>query len=160
MRTICILLICTLLFSCGVSNKLTRAAKNSIDGVWILKEVDYETDSKGTYAITILNNISLQCIENTNWEFVANNNTGSYALSGTSCTDTGVQNFIWSVPKEMYGFNHSIMLKPVNHKMKSNINNKGYRMQLYELENTKMIWSYDMIVDGEKFTIKLNFDKQ
>ncbi|WP_299222504.1 lipocalin [uncultured Aquimarina sp.] len=160
MRTICITLICTLLLSCGASNKLTRAAKNSINGVWVLKEVDYDTDSKGTYAITVLNNISLQCIENTNWEFIANNNTGSYALSGTSCSNTSVQNFIWSIPKEMYGFNHSIMLKPVNNKMKSSNNNKGYRMQLYQLEETMMIWSYDMIVDGEKFTIKLNFDKQ
>ncbi|WP_158597001.1 lipocalin family protein [Aquimarina sp. BL5] len=160
MKTIYIILTCTILFSCGASNKLTRAAKKSINGVWILKDVDYNTDSKGTYAITVLDNISLKCIENTNWEFIANNNTGSYALSGSSCSNTGVQNFIWSIPKEMYGFNHSIMMKPVNHKMKSNNNNKGYRMQLFELEETTMIWSYDMIVDGEKFTIKLNFDKQ
>ena len=44
--------------------------------------------------------------------------------------------------------------------MKSTINNKGYRMQLYELDGTNMVWAYDMIVDGQKFTVKLNFQKQ
>ncbi|WP_299436323.1 lipocalin family protein [uncultured Aquimarina sp.] len=160
MRTILIICICTLLFSCGASNKLTRAAESSINGVWILKDVDFDTDLKGTYNVTVLDNIPLKCLEDTNWEFISNNHTGSYALSGSSCPNTGNQNFIWSIPTEMYGFHHSIMLKPVNQQMKSDINNKGYRMQLYELDINKMIWSYDMIVDGEKFTIKLNFNKQ
>ncbi|MDH7446456.1 lipocalin family protein [Aquimarina sp. 2201CG14-23] len=160
MKTSFTLLICALLLSCGASDKLTRAAENSINGVWILKEVNYDTNRKGTYNISILDNIPSTCIEDTNWEFIANNNTGSYALSGSSCSTKGIQNFIWSVPKEMYGFNHSIILKPVNKKMKSVTNNKGYRMQLYELEATTMIWSYDTIVEGEKFTLMLSFTKQ
>lgn len=44
--------------------------------------------------------------------------------------------------------------------MKSEINNKGYRMQFHELKDDRMTWSYDLIIDGEKFTIKLNFEKQ
>ncbi|MFD2562279.1 hypothetical protein [Aquimarina rubra] len=160
MRIVFLVMICALLLGCGASDKLTRVAESSINGVWILKEVNFDTAGKGTYTITILDNIPLKCIENTNWEFISNNNTGSYALSGSYCSTKGIQNFIWSVPKEMYGFNHSILLKPVNAKMKSEKNNKGYRMQLYELGEDNMIWSYDMIVDGEKFTIKLHFDKQ
>jgi len=104
--------------------------------------------------------LSQYCIQHTNWEFISNNNTGSYALSGTSCPNQEVQNFIWSVPKEMYGFNHSIMLKPVNEYMKSDINNKGYRMQLYDLKESTMTWEYDAIVDADKFSIRLYFEKQ
>ncbi|WP_378174198.1 lipocalin [Aquimarina sp. SS2-1] len=160
MRILSLVILCVFFCSCGASDQLTRAAESSINGVWILKEVNFDTESKGTYTVTILDNIPLRCIENTNWEFISNNNTGSYALSGSACNKTGIYNFIWSVPKEMYGFNHSILLKPVNAKMKSEINNKGYRMQLFELAENRMTWGYDMIVNGKKFTIKLNFDKQ
>ncbi|MHA7057449.1 hypothetical protein ACWGOQ_0009550 [Aquimarina sp. M1] len=160
MRIIFLVLICSVLFGCGASDQLTRAAESSINGVWILKEANFETENKGTYNITVLDNIPLKCIENTNWEFISNNNTGSYALSGSYCPTKEIQNFIWSVPKEMYGFNHSILLKPVNAKMKSEKNNKGYRMELYKIGAFKMTWSYDLIVDGKKFTVKLNFEKQ
>ncbi len=160
MRAIVIVLINILFLSCGASDKLTRAAERSINGIWILRKVDLDTNHKGTFKIKLLDNIPTECIENTNWEFISNNNTGSYALSGYSCRQNGIYNFIWSIPKEMYGFNHSILLKPVNKKMKSELNNKGYRMQLYELGTNTMTWSHDRIVDGEKFTILLKFEKQ
>ena len=149
-----------LLTSCGATNKFTRAAKTSMNGVWILKDIGYETKSSASYHITVLDNIPLSCLEDTNWEFISNNNTGSYALSGSSCPKKGVYNFIWSIPKEMHGYTHSILLKPVNNKGKSTNNNKGYRMQLYDLDGIDMVWSYDMFVDGQKFTIKFNFEKQ
>lgn len=160
MRTIFLFLTCILLYSCGASDAFTRSAKISIHGVWILKEASFDTNSSATYNVTVLNGVPLKCIEDTNWEFISNNNTGSYALSGTSCPEIGIYNFIWSIPKEMNGLKHSILLKPVNKKMKSEINNKGYRMQFHELKDDRMTWTYDMIIDGEKFTIKLNFEKQ
>ncbi|SEK44225.1 Lipocalin-like domain-containing protein [Aquimarina amphilecti] len=160
MRIISFLFIGILLSSCGASDAFTRAAKVSINGVWILKRANFDTTSTTKYNVTVLGDVPLKCIESTNWEFISNNNTGSYALSGTSCPNTGNYNFIWSIPKGIQGDNHSILLKPVNEKMKSEINNKGYRMHLYELNEDKMIWSYDMIADGEKLTIKLYFDKQ
>lgn len=160
MRTFFLLCICAIVLSCGASNKLTREAETAINGVWILKKASYQTNHAGRYIVTIFNDIPLNCIQNTNWEFISNNNTGSYALSGTSCPSQDIQNFIWSVPKEMYGFNHSIMLKPVNQYMKSDIQNKGYRMQLYELKERTMTWEYDAVVEAEKFSVRLFFEKQ
>ncbi|MBW1298358.1 lipocalin [Aquimarina litoralis] len=160
MKILRFILLLAIVSSCGTANKFTRAAKISMNGVWILKDITYETNSRATYNITILDNISLSCLEDTIWEFIANNNTGSYSLSGSTCSNKGVFNFIWSIPKELYGYTHSVLLKPVDNKMKSTINNKGYRMQLYDLDSINMIWSYDMIVDGQKFTIKMNFEKQ
>ncbi|WP_343912451.1 hypothetical protein [Aquimarina litoralis] len=160
MKTLRFILFAILLSSCGSTTKFIRTAKISMNGVWILKTINYETDSKGTYEISILDNIPLSCLEDTNWEFIANNHTGSYSLSGSTCLKKGVFNFIWSIPNELQGYTHSILLKPVDSKMKNTINNKGYRMQLYELDGTNMVWAYDMIVDGHKFTVKLNFQKQ
>lgn len=138
---------------------MTRTVATKINGAWTLETVDYETEKEGTYNFTIFNSISPKCLENTNWEFISNNNTGNYVLLDPSCTNIGIQNFIWTIPKEMYGYDYSIMIKQVNDKMKSTTNNKGYRMQVSDLSAETMVWTYEVKVNGQKFTIKLNFIK-
>jgi len=151
--------LCFLLLSCGASDKLTRMAASAIDGKWVLNTVNYETEAKGTLDIKMFNGIPFACLENTDWDFISNNNRGAYRLNNESCTDIPEQYFIWYIPKEMFGFNHSMMLKPVNEKYKSVLNDKGYRMELLELEKKTMTWSYETLVNNKKLVLKLDFIK-
>ena len=157
-KKIKLLALCLLIMSCGASNKITRLASSRIDGKWVLDTVNYETVKKGTYTITMFNDIPFKCLENTDWNFIANNNRGNYTFH-LSCNEIPQQNFIWHVPKEMYGFNHSIILKPVNEKNKSVINDKGYKMELETLKKEEMTWAYETSVQGEKLILKLHFRK-
>lgn len=159
MKNILLLSLCIILSACGASDNITRSATKKINGRWLLKNVYYKTNAKGTFNIKILDEIPLKCLETTQWEFIANNHTGNYELSNNTCTEKGIKNFIWSIPTEMYGLDYSIMLKPVNEKMKSTTNNKGYRMQLSELDINTMVWTYDMDIDGENHFLKLYFIK-
>ncbi len=159
MKNIVLISLCVILTACGASDGITRSAKKMINGKWLLKNIDYETNAKGTFNITILDKISTQCIEGSHWEFIANNHSGNYELSNDACTEKGIKNFIWSIPTEMYGLEYSIMLKPVNKKMKSTTNDKAYRMQLSELDTATMVWTYDVTIEGENLLLKLNFVK-
>ena len=150
--SICIALI---VFSCG-SSKTVRDSKKVIKGEWVLSSIIYS--KTGKYNVTLLNDTNKECFEGSTWQFIPNNNTGTYNINESSCS-TGVRNFVFTIqeidPKTgLYDF----LLKPTNEKNKSETN-QGYRLKLTALSETNMQWQQTVSVDGIPFIINMNFSK-
>lgn len=156
MKKILLLLVSISVLSCGTS-KTVRLSKKVIKGNWILNNISYS--EAGTYNVTLLNDVSKACFEGSAWQFVPNNNTGIYSISGLDCP-TGDRYFVFTIDEVdpqtgLYDF----LLKPTNEKYKSETNH-GFRLSLTSLTDTTMQWEQTLSVEGKPFTISMNFVKQ
>lgn len=149
---ICILLMA---WSCG-SSKTVRDSKKVIKGSWTLSSITYS--KTGKYNVTLLNDTSKDCFEGSTWQFVPNNNTGTYTINESSCS-TGLRNFVFTIQEvnAESGY-YDFLLKPTNEKNKSETN-QGFRLSLMALSDTNMQWQQTVYVDGAPFIINMNFTK-
>ena len=155
MKKIILIFLAIGIVSCGAS-KTVRDSKKSIKGDWTLSTITYS--KTGKYNVTLLNDTSKDCFEGSTWEFIPNNNTGTYSINESSCS-TGVRNFVFTIQEVnaetgLYDF----LLKPTNQKNKSE-NNQGFRLKLSALSQTDMQWQQTVSVDGIPFIINMNFTK-
>jgi hypothetical protein len=144
-----------MILSCGTS-KTVRDSKKVMKGQWTLSSITYHT--AGQYNVSLFNDTSKDCFEGSTWQFIPNNNTGTYAINETSCS-TGTRNFVFTIQEVnnetgLYDF----LLKPTNEKQKSETN-QGFRLRLTSLTDTAMQWQQTVLVDGKPFTISMNFNK-
>lgn len=152
--TLCILTL--LLTACG-SSKTVRQSKKVIKGNWTLTQVTH--NENGNYKISLLEDGTQACFEDSAWQFIPNNNTGNYTLSSGNC-DGDIRYFIFTIKEidpttGLYDF----LLKPTNKKRKS-VDNAGFRLRLSKLSDTNMQWEQTVNVEGKPFTLKMNFIKQ
>ena len=154
-KTILLLTLALFAFSCG-STKTVRASKKVIKGEWTLQNITYS--QKGTFNVTLLNDVSKECFEQSTWKFIPNNNSGMYTVNDANCA-TGDRNFNFTIQEvdEMTGL-YDFLLKPTNEKGKSDTNN-GFRINLVQLNESSMIWQQSLNVDGKPFIISMNFSK-
>jgi len=143
------------LISCGAS-KTIRQSKTAIKGNWTLSTITFS--KTGKYNVTLLNDTSKNCFEGSTWQFVPNNNTGTYTINDLSCS-TGIRNFVFTIQEVnpetgLYDF----LLKPTDERHKSDTN-QGFRFSLKELSDTTMKWQQTLTVEGSPFTITMNFTK-
>ena len=155
MKKIILIFLAIGIVSCGAS-KTVRDSKKSIKGDWTLSTITYS--KTGKYNVTLLNDTSKDCFEGSTWEFIPNNNTGTYSINESSCS-TGVRNFVFTIQEVnaetgLYDF----LFKPTNQKNKSE-NNQGFRLKLSALSETDMQWQQTVSVDGIPFIINMNFTK-
>ena len=155
MKRIILLILAISLVGCGTS-KTVRDSRTTLKGIWTLNSITY--DKSGKYNVTLLNDTSKDCFEGSTWQFVPNNNTGTYTINESSCS-IGIRNFIFTIQEQnaeagLYDF----MLKPTNEKYKSDTN-QGFRLNLKSLSETSMQWQQIVTVDGSPFTITMNFKK-
>lgn len=141
--------------ACGAS-KTVRQSKKVIKGDWTLTTV--ESSAIGDLKITLLNDAEKACFENSTWQFIPNNNTGVYTLSGLNCT-TDQRYFSFTIDEidEDTGL-YNFLLKPTNEKGKSETNS-GFRLELTSLSDTAMQWQQIVTLDGKPITITMNFTK-
>ena len=155
MKKLMLICLAIVLVSCGAS-KTVRESKKVIKGDWTLSTITYS--KTGKYNVTLLNDTSKDCFEGSSWQFIPNNNTGTYTINESSCS-TGVRNFVFTIQEidpqtGLYDF----LLKPTNEKHKSETN-QGFRLSLTSLSDTYMQWQQTVSVDGKPFTITMNFNK-
>lgn len=155
MKPIVILLISLSLLSCGTS-KTVRDSKKVIKGNWTLNSITY--NKAGTYKVNLLNDASKDCFEGSTWQFVPNNNTGTYTINNPNCS-VGQRYFVFTI-QEMDATSglYDFLLKPTNEKHKSETN-QGFRLKLSSLSDDVMQWQQTVTVDGSPFTITMNFSK-
>ena len=155
MKRIIILLISISFFSCGTS-KTVRDSKRVIKGNWALSSLTYS--KPGTYNVDLLNDVSKDCFEGSTWQFVPNNNTGTYTINNTYCP-TGDRYFIFTIQEvDATSGLYDFLLKPTNEKHKSETN-QGFRLKLTNLSDSVMQWQQTVTVEGSPFTITMNFTK-
>jgi hypothetical protein len=155
MKKILLIFLAIGLFSCGTS-KTVRVSKRVIKGEWTLNTITY--NQAGKYNVTLLNDTSKDCFEGSTWQFIPNNNTGTYSINESSCS-TGVRNFVFTIQEVnaetgLYDF----LLKPTDAKHKSETN-QGFRLSLMSLSDTSMQWQQTVYVEGKPFIITMNFNK-
>jgi hypothetical protein len=155
MKRVILLFLAIGLISCG-SSKTIRDSKKTIKGDWTLSTITFS--KTGKYNVTLLNDTSKNCFEGSTWQFVPNNNTGTYTINDLTCS-TGVRNFVFTIQEVnsetgLYDF----LLKPTDERHKSDTD-QGFRFSLKILSDTTMQWQQTIIVDGEPFIINMNFTK-
>lgn len=150
---LCLLTVCFL--SCSTT-KTVRQSKKVIKGDWVIDNITYS--EAGTYNVQLLGDASKECFEGSTWNFIPNNNTGTYTVNSTECTD-GVRNFVFTIKEidERTGL-YDFLLKPTNEKNKSETNT-GFRLNLTALSDTQMQWKQTVDLEGKPFTITINFSK-
>ncbi|RMB61024.1 lipocalin [Dokdonia sinensis] len=142
--------------ACGPS-KTVQESKKTLKGYWTLNDISY--DRPGTFNVTIFEDTSAECLEGSQWRFIPNNNFGNYEISNTSCP-TGKRYFVWTIPDTGdNASNYDIMLKPTDEKMKSTMNNTGFRLALSYLSDDQLQIRQTVQLEGSPFTIKMNFSK-
>lgn len=155
MKKVILILISICFLACGTS-KTVRESKKTIKGNWTLTSI--KSSAIGDLKITLLNDSQQSCFENSSWQFIPNNNTGIYTLSGTDCS-TDQRYFVFTIDEvdEATGL-YNFLLKPTNQKGKSD-SNTGFRLQLTSLTETNMQWQQIVTLDGKPITINMNFTK-
>lgn len=150
-----LLVLATIVLSCGTP-KTVRESKKVIKGYWNLDNITYSEE--GNFLITIFNDTSKECFEGTSWRFIPNNNTGIYTVNNTDCP-TGDRNFIFIIQEvdQSTGL-YDFLLKPTNAKNKSDTN-RGFRLHLVKLTDSKMRWEQTVSLEEKPFTIGMNFSK-
>jgi len=155
MKQVITVLFLSLLFSCGTS-KTVKQSKKTIKGEWVINSISYS--EAGTYKVSLFNDVSKTCFEQSTWKFIPNNNSGVYTINDSNC-NTGERNFNFTIQEidpntGLYNF----LLKPTDAKGNSETN-QGFRLTLAQLSETNMKWEQTLTVDGKPFTINMNFIK-
>lgn len=152
-----LLLLASLVYSCGTP-AFIREAESSIGGYWELTDIAYPGGEKD-FNVSLFNEVPAACLEQSSWNFIPNNNTGSYELSGIGCGE-GPNFFIWFFPEAgAENQETDLMLKPTDAQYLSVSGNKGYRIELAQLTEGRMVWKETVFFEGEPFTIKMNFKR-
>ncbi|WP_073148142.1 lipocalin family protein [Mesonia phycicola] len=156
-KIIALVTVSLLLFACGTT-KIERQAERTFKGSWTLNNVTYP-NSDGFVDVTLFQDASANCFRNSQWNFISNNNKGTYTLSGANCNE-GTRNFIWAVQEEnadsgLYDFT----LKPINDGENARKINTGFRLNLVSLSETNMVWEQTVSYEGQPFIIRMNFSK-
>lgn len=154
-KLLALLLFSTLLVACG-SSKVVKESRKEIKGYWSLEEIAYS--ESGKFNVTIFNDTSSECMEGTSWRFIPNNNRGNYEVQNSDCP-TGTRHFIFDIQEinsetGLYDF----LLKPTDEKYKSGTN-IGFRLRLAKMTSNSMQWEQTVSLEGEPFTIYMNFSK-
>ena len=155
MKQVITILFLSLLFSCGTS-KTVKESRKTIKGEWVINTISYS--EAGTYKVSLFNDVSKTCFEQSTWQFIPNNNSGVYTINDSNCS-TGERNFNFTIQEidsatGLYNF----LLKPTNEKGKSETN-AGFRLELTALSDTAMQWQQTVNLDGKPITITMNFTK-
>jgi len=155
MKKIAILCLTLCFLACGTS-KTVRQSKKTIKGDWTLTSI--KSSAIGDLKITLLNDAEKACFENSIWQFIPNNNTGTYTLFGLNCS-SDKRFFVFTIDEvnEDTGL-YNFLLKPTNEKGKSETNT-GFRLELSSLSETAMQWQQMVTLDGKPITIIMNFTK-
>ncbi len=147
-----------LMASCGTP-KVVKQAEKTFRGAWTLNSITYP-GATGTFDVTLFSDASKMCFENSDWFFVANNNSGNYTIANSGCA-SGQRDFKWTIQEvNPETGNYDFLLKPVNEKGRSETGNTGFRVNLVNLTDTVMTWEQTVSVDGKPFTIRMNFNKK
>ena len=150
-----ILITAVFLGSCGSSN-VEREARKTVNGDWLLTDITFP-GNPGDFNVTLFQDASVSCLENSEWNFISNNNTGSYNATLPQC-DADPRFFAWSVEEvQSEAGRYDFMLKPTD--SDSTGENQGFRINIVSLTDTQMVWEHTISFEGDPFTIRMNFTK-
>ena len=156
-KIIFILIAAVLLASCGAS-QVQREARKTFNGSWTLSNISFPNNSENLQ-VTLFDDATADCLRNSSWNFISNNNEGTYVVSSPTC-DTSTRYFNWSIDEvNAAAGTYNLLLKPTNADHKSTTGNQGFRLNIVTLTDTNMVWEQTVNFEGQLFTIRMNFNK-
>lgn len=146
-------LACLLLFSFKSSNSVS--SETILKDYWLLNKVSYiEPDMYDR--ITLFNDVTNFCFEQSLWRFSTTNNTGSYAINDMYCS-YGKRNISFDVSKSSKKSGlYDVVLKILN----DNGDTDRFKIKITELSNKSMQWKYTTWVNKKPYTLKMSFVKK
>ena len=156
-KVIFILISALVMVSCGAS-QVQKEARKTVNGNWNLSDISFP-GSTGDLQVTLFEDATADCLRNSDWNFISNNNTGSYVVTNAQC-DTNSRFFIWSIDEvDAASGTYNLMLKPTDADYDSTTGNQGFRINLVTLTGTNMVWEQTVNFEGDNFTIRMEFNK-
>lgn len=148
------LFIIMMLSSCSTT-KVERHAEKSFRGDWTLTQIT--SDQAQNVVITqLFDHSSAECFEGSQWKFVANNNKGSYTLSGVGCP-TNTNEFTWFMEED--GNDTYLMFKRVEDGEKARHVTAGYRMRLISVDDYQAHFIHEVPFENGRMAIHYYFSK-
>ncbi|PJX28446.1 hypothetical protein CAP47_01010 [Psychroflexus sp. S27] len=154
-RIFALICLSVLFVSCSTS-KIERQSMRSLDGDWTLTDISYP-GSSGLVDVTLFNTASMNCFQNSSWNFVSNNNTGNFVLYGSDCP-SGEQNFAWNI-ETTESNTYNFTLKPLTKGVNPQKINKGYSMEITQLNDFNMTTRQTVQYNGAPFIVQMEFSK-
>lgn len=143
------------LTACGAS-EVVRESRKTMNGSWTLTNVEYPGNTSSV-RVDLLSDASSECFANSRWNFISNNNTGTYELEGSNCSEE-TRYFNWGI-EDGNGQEYTLTFKPTDSRNKSQTGNQGFRLSLIHLTQDQMVWEQTVGFEGQPFTIRMNFNK-
>ncbi|GAB2837939.1 hypothetical protein [Ferruginibacter profundus] len=150
--------ITAVLGSCSVSNE-ARGIKKNINGNWVLQTITTEGIT-GVAKTRIFNEADFGCFIGSEWNFLANNSTGSYTIVDTKKECPAIKRFIrWSVyePKDLP---KEFQFKRLDDKKNPMDDNAGFRLKIAQLDAAQMKLRSEITFEGRPAAIIYNFVKK
>ena len=160
LNTYSIVAIAGLLFFTACSgSKEARTMKGTIKGDWLLQTVNIEGINSKIEA-KVFNEADFNCFIGSTWNFISNNNMGSYTLSGSPSGCSSVtRNIRWSV-YEPKGGEREFQFKRLDEKRNPLDDNNGFRLGVTTLTDNTMQLKSAITFEGKAANIVYNFVKQ
>ncbi|WP_124980523.1 lipocalin family protein [Nonlabens xiamenensis] len=143
------------LISCGSTTNAVKQKERTVRGNWTIQSVTY--DGVEDAETILLQDVSADCFEGSDWYFVANNNRGTYTINDINC-NTGERKFIWTVPGNEDFVEGNLLIKVTGDDYKSETN-AGYSVQVSNLSEYAMTWTIPASIYGKSINVNMNFIK-
>lgn len=156
MKKIFALICLSMLFVSCSTSKIERQSMRTLDGDWTLTDISYP-GSSGLVDVTLFDTASMNCFQNSSWNFVSNNNTGHYTLSGSDCP-SGQQKFAWNI-ETLQNNTYAFTLKPVDKGDNSRKIKQGFGMEITQLNDYNMTTRQTVQYNGAPFIVQMEFSK-
>ncbi len=139
------------LVGCGSKNAAITTEK-SFKGEWVVSDITFDGFRK--YNVNLLRDADSDCFKISSWDFVSNNNRGSYTINNDLCS-TGERKFVWVYDEAA----SKVTIKPTDNNYKSE-NNVGFAFQILYVNESTMTWTQTLQIDGGPVVMKINFTKK
>ncbi|MBU2949803.1 lipocalin family protein [Tamlana agarivorans] len=150
-KIVLVLMTLSLLVACNSTQTAASpspAKKKVIKGNWTLNTITYSEDAE--FNVTLLNEATKECFEGSAWNFIPNNNTGSYSIEGDAECHNGIRNFIFTVDGQNF------LLKPTDARGKS-LTNSGFRFNLVSMSETSLTLAQTVNVEEEENSLTITW---
>ena len=136
----------------------STVAKKGLNGSWILTDIQFDGIPKGS-KVSIFDEAPYQCFIGSQWDFISNNNKGSYTITSTdNGCNTLTQPIIWSIVQEN-GASLFQFKKIFNGDKAKNVTT-GYKVTVSDVEATTMTWRAVVGFQGQTGYLVYTFQRK
>ncbi len=144
------------LLACSPAKKLTNSNRNMLKGSWTLTNVEY-SNTKDKFKSILFGEADISCFIGSQWNFIENNNTGTYTLATNNTCSGATREIKWDV-LNLDGTDH-FQFKRLEADVKAKAITAGYRLQLSNATENSVKMIQPANSNGEAINLIYTFTK-